>query len=220
VGGRGMTALKASLAARLGRLDPGRAVADLAAAELGAVPRDQSPALITFAIGGAGAQAALATRLLRALARPLRAGRIALALVAGRRRDVARALRAAATSEGLAGHRAVEVLEEPDTLLYLRKFNALLARTDVLWTKPSEMTFFAALGLPVIAAPPVGMHEERNLRWAFEHGALLPQGDPDRAGEWLPRWLADGTLARAAWQGYQNLPKLGLYEIVDDLLRE
>jgi hypothetical protein len=83
------------------------------------------------------------------------------------------------------------------------------------------MTFFAALGLPVIAAPPVGVHEERNLRWALEHGALLPQGDPDRAGEWLPRWIADGTLARAAWNGYQKLPKLGLYEILDDLsLRE
>jgi len=217
VGGRAMTALKANLAARLGRLDPGRALADLAEAELGPVPRDESPALITFAIGGAGAQAALAARLLRALAPSLRAGRIALALVAGRRRDVARALRAAAASEGLAGHRAVEVLEEPDTLLYLRKFNALLARTDVLWTKPSEMTFFAALGLPVVAAPPVGVHEERNLRWALEHGALLPQDDPDRAGEWLPRWIADGTLARAAWNGYQNLPKLGLYEILDAL---
>ena len=219
VGGREMRALKANLAARLGRLDPGRTVADLAAAELGAVRRDESPALITFAIGGAGAQAAIAARLLRALAPELRAGRIALALVAGRRRDVARGLRAAVAAEGLASHPAVELLEEPDTLMYLRKFNALLARTDVLWTKPSEMTFFAALGLPVIAAPPVGVHEERNLRWALEHGALRPQGDPDRAGEWLPRWIADGTLARAAWQGYQTLPKLGLYEILDDLGR-
>jgi hypothetical protein len=221
VGGREMTALKANLAGRLGRIDPGGAVTDLAAAELGAVRRDESPALITFAIGGAGAQTAIAGRLLHALSRPLRAGLVALALVAGRRRDVARALRAAIASEGLAGHPAVEVLEEPDILLYLRKFNALLARTDVLWTKPSEMTFFAALGLPVIAAPPVGVHEERNLRWASEQGALFPQGDPDRAGEWLPRWLADGTLARAAWNGYQKLPKLGLYEILDDLsLRE
>ena len=217
VGGREMTALKANLAARLGRLDAGRTVADAAAAELGAVPRDQSPPLITFAIGGAGAQTAIAARLLRALAPLLRAGGIALALVAGRRREVARGLRAAAASEGLASHPAVELLEEPDTLMYLRKFNALLARTDVLWTKPSEMTFFAALGLPVVAAPPVGVHEERNLRWALSHGALLPQGDPDRAAEWLPRWIADGTLARAAWKGYQNLPKLGLYEILDDL---
>jgi len=217
VGGRQMSALKPNLAARLGRLDPHRTVAGVAEAELGAIRRDESPALITFAIGGAGAHAGIAASLLRALERPLRGGQIALALVAGRRPDVARSLRAAIAACGLAGHPALELLEEPDTLVYLRRFNALLARTDVLWTKPSEMTFFAALGLPIVAAPPVGVHEERNLRWALEQGALLPQGDPDRAGEWLPRWIADGTLARAAWNGYLRLPKLGLYEILDEL---
>ena len=29
--------------------------------------------------------------------------------------------------------------------------------------------------------------------------------------------IEDGTLARAAWNGYRRLPKLGLYEILDDL---
>jgi hypothetical protein len=217
VGGRERSLLRRNLAARLGRIDPGRLVADAAAAEIGPVGRDDSPPLVTFAIGGAGAQAGIAARLVRALAGPLRARRLALALVAGRRRDVARKLRAAIDAEGLAGHSAVEVLEEHDSLKYLRRFNALLARTDVLWTKPSEMTFFAALGLPVIAAPPVGVHEERNLRWAAEQGAALPQADPDRAGEWLPRWIEEGTLARAAWNGYRRLPALGLYEILDDL---
>ena len=217
VGGREMTALRRNLAARLGRIDPGRAAADAAAKELGPVPRDESPPLLTFAIGGAGAQVGIAVRLVRALAGALRTRRLALALVAGRRRDVARRLRAAIGVERLTGNSSVEILEERDTLKYLRRFNALLARTDVLWTKPSEMTFFAALGLPVIAAPPVGVHEERNLRWAMELGAALEQGDPDRAGDWLPRWIEDGTLARAAWNGYRRLPRLGLYDIVDDL---
>ncbi len=181
------------------------------------MPRDESPPLLTFAIGGAGAQVGIAVRLVRALAGALRTRRLALALVAGRRRDVARRLRAAIGVERLTGNSSVEILEERDTLKYLRRFNALLARTDVLWTKPSEMTFFAALGLPVIAAPPVGVHEERNLRWSMELGAALEQGDPDRAGDWLPRWIEDGTLARAAWNGYRRLPRLGLYDIVDDL---
>jgi len=217
VGGREMTALRRNLAARLGRIDPGRAAADAAAKEIGPVPRDESPPLLTFAIGGAGAQVGIAVRLVRALAGALRTRRLALALVAGRRRDVARRLRAAIGVERLTGNSSVEILEERDTLKYLRRFNALLARTDVLWTKPSEMTFFAALGLPVIAAPPVGVHEERNLRWSMELGAALEQGDPDRAGDWLPRWIEDGTLARAAWNGYRRLPRLGLYDIVDDL---
>jgi len=36
---------------------------------------------------------------------------------------------------------------------------------------PSEMTFFAALGLPLILAPAVGVHERYNARWATEAGA-------------------------------------------------
>src|SRR5712671_4403702 len=66
VGGRQMSALKPNLAARLGRIDARRAVAGVAEAELGAIRRDESPALITFAIGGAGAHAGIAASLLRA----------------------------------------------------------------------------------------------------------------------------------------------------------
>ena len=38
----------------------------------------------------------------------------------------------------------------------------------MLWTKPSEMTFYAALGIPLILAPPLGAHERYNRRWALE----------------------------------------------------
>jgi hypothetical protein len=214
VGGRSMDALKRNLAARLARLDP-RGTFRAVAAELGPAPADRSPPLVTFAIGGAGAQAGLATDLVRGLADGLRKGRLRLALVAGRRREVSRKLRRAIADAGLAGNPALELLEERDTLVYLHSFNALLARTDVLWTKPSELTFFAGLGLPLVAAPPVGVHEERNLKWAADHGAALPQGEPRRAADWLVAWLEDGTMARAAWQGYRELPKLGLYEILD-----
>ena len=35
---------------------------------------------------------------------------------------------------------------EDEFALYLDRFERLLARADLLWTKPSEMTFYAALG--------------------------------------------------------------------------
>ncbi len=98
---------------------------------------------------------------------------------------------------------------------YFRRFNALLAETDVLWTKPSEMTFFAALGLPLVFAPPVGQHESYNLRWAREAGAGVKQRDPGSMAERLLDWLDDGTLAGAAWSGYMRLPKFGTYRISD-----
>ena len=219
VGGRGMGLLKRNLADRLARLDP-RGLLRGAAAELGPLPSGRSPPLVTFAIGGAGAQGGLAADLVHALADSLRHGQLRLALVAGRRRDVSLKLRRTIADANLAGNPALELLEERDTLVYLNRFNALLARTDVLWTKPSELTFFAGLGLPLVAAPPVGVHEERNLKWAVDLGAAVPQGDPRRAAAWLARWVEDGTFARAAWEGYKQLPKLGLYEILDRFAAE
>jgi UDP-N-acetylglucosamine:LPS N-acetylglucosamine transferase len=116
---------------------------------------------------------------------------------------------------GLTGQ--VELLEDPDVFGYLRRFNELLARTDVLWSKPSEITFFAALGLPLVCAPPVGVHESWNQRWACERGAALEQHDPRTAGDWILEWVEDGTLANVAWNGFNALPSTGLYDIAGEV---
>ena len=220
LGGPDLPALRANLLARLRRLDPsGRLLAaHRAELEAGLPPEllmDSSlapqPPLVVFAIGGAGAQMPLARRLLEALAPALRAGRLRLALVTGLRQALAG--RCAAWVEELRVGAAVEVLSGPDWLTYYRRFNALLARADVLWTKPSEMTFYAALGLPLILAPAVGAHERYNARWAQEHGAGLPQLDPSNAAGWLLEWLEDGALAEAAWSAFRRLPSRGTYRI-------
>ena len=103
---------------------------------------------------------------------------------------------------------------------YFRACNALLAEADVLWTKPSEMTFFAALGLPLVLAPPVGVQEVYNRRWAIEAGAAVEQRETRAAGDWLAEWLEDGTLAGAAWNGFTRLPTRGLFRILRALERE
>jgi hypothetical protein len=225
VGGRERTILKQNLARRLARLRaPGR-LRELAGRELGPLPEADGPPLIVFAVGGAGAQVPLAKTLIRGMKPQLEQGKLRLALVAGRRPEVAEALREALhaagleeASSGLGGHAAVEILEDADVFSYFRRLNALLARADALWSKPSEMTFFAGLGLPFISAPPVGVHEEWNLRWANDRGAALPQHDPATAGDWLTEWLEDGVLAGAALSGYLRLPQFGLYEICDQVL--
>ena len=150
--------------------------------------------------------------------RQIRAGSLRLALVAGRRPEVAAAL-----GEALAAQRLEATPEWSCSSIrtcspYLRRFNDLLARADALWSKPSELTFFAALGLPFIAAPPVGMHELANLRWAADRGAALEQRDPAAAGEWLSAWVKEGVLANAAEAGIR-LPRMGLYEIADAIAR-
>jgi hypothetical protein len=221
VGGPSYPILRRNLARRLVRLDPRRAfrdeVGDAIAALLGPLPAEEEgrPPLVTFAVGGAGAQADLARRFLPSLRDDLAAGGLRLSLVAGTRVAVRDELEAYVAEAGLRGAPGVELLYEPDLATYFSRFDELMARTDVLWSKPSELSFFAALGLPIICAPPVGVHERRNRRWVRESGAGVKQGDPASAGEWLGDLLADGQLAAAAWAGYFRLPKAGLYRIAE-----
>jgi hypothetical protein len=224
LGGPGLPALKRNLAARLVRLDPSgefrREMPEELATFLGVpLPAEEAgrPPLLTFAVGGAGAQAAMAREFLPGFRPLLDAGRIRIALVAGVRPEVEARFREAIQAARLEGHLggALEVLRAPDFAGYYAQFNALLARTDALWTKPSELTFYAALGVPLISAPPVGVHERYNRRWAREGGAALKQRDPRFAAEWFSDWLADGLLASAAWAGYMRLPKFGTYRILE-----
>ena len=109
----------------------------------------------------------------------------------------------------------VDIVLAPTLEEYFPAFNALLAETDILWTKPSELTFFSALGLPLIFSPPVGVHERYNRRWAIENGPGLKQRDPLHAAYWLREWLNEGTLAAAAWYGFLRMPKFGLYQVLE-----
>src|SRR5467141_452890 len=197
--GRDRSALKRNFRARMDRIG-----------KKGGAP------LIVFAVGGAGVHVPLAKTLLLGMEKQIRDGTLRLALVAGIRKKVASTLSATLAERGLAGHAGTELLYDPDVFSYIRRFNALLARADALWSKPSELTFFAGLGLPFIAAPPVGAHEGRNLRWATDRGAALPQHDPQIAGQWLLEWVEDGVLASAAEAG-MCLPQTGVYEIADQV---
>jgi hypothetical protein len=219
LGGAELVVARRHLARRLSRLDPRgrfrRALGEEAARRLGASSAsDGESPLLVFAVGGAGAQAGLAARFLPSLRPLIEVGRLRLALLAGTRLAVQRAFEALVARHDLTGHPGVRVVGATDLDVYFRACNALLAEADVLWTKPSEMTFFAALGLPLVLSPPVGAQETYNRRWALEAGAGLPQRDPRFAGEWLAEWIADGTLAGAAWNGFTRLPKRGLYRIL------
>lgn len=227
LGGPDLPVARTNLRRRLVRLDPKQAFLPSMAHELerslGPLPQSErnKPVHIVFAVGGAGAQAELAAKFLPSFAVPIRDGRVRITLVAGRRPEVAATFRAAISAAGLDEQleRGVQVLLRDDWLSYYRAFNALLADADVLWTKPSEMTFYAALGLPLILSEPVGVHEKYNKRWAVEAGAGLAQRDVSAAGEWLFELLEDGVLAGAAWAGFVRLPNLGLYRIVEQVRR-
>jgi hypothetical protein len=225
VGGTDARILKTNLRRRLAALDPRgrflRECRDEVSHFLGETPPPGRPLHLAFAVGGAGAQSEMVEQFLPSLAKRLRRGKMRLTLIAGIRQEVAQTFRVAIDRAGLgpeleAG--AIDILLSGSHAEYFSAFDELLESTDVLWTKPSELTFYAALGLPLILSSPVGSHERYNARWALHSGAAVRQSDPRHVGDWLWEMLKDGTLAGAAWTGYMRMPKFGLYRIVEEVL--
>jgi hypothetical protein len=216
-------ALQRNLLRRLVRLDPKGVfrrefASDLAT--LGELPDEAGVPHLVFAVGGTGAQAELPALFLPSLRRLLDDGKLRLTLVAGIREDVRARFEDELEDAGLSDRvgEGIEILHDPDIDRYFDRFDELLVDTDVLWTKPSELVFYAGLGIPLLLAPPVGIHESYNLRFVRESGAGLKQRDPRVAGDRLQDHLSDGNLAAAAWAGYRRVPNRGTQRIVQRLL--
>lgn len=226
------TSAEQRLAERISRLDPNGVFRDLHGHELarlvqdrapsteGARARSRGPVHLMFAVGGAGAQSELVDEFLPSLAPLILEGRLRLQLVAGTRPEVLRAFSDAVARNGLE-----RVLDHDITLIhgrdfksYYETFNRALLRTDVLWTKPSELSFYPALGLACMLSRPLGAHERYNRRWLREQGVGLKHRRLDYARGWFEEWLEDGTLAGAAWSGFVRLPKHGTERIVQLVL--
>ena len=213
--------LRANVARRIVRLDPEatfrRLHAPMVTRLLGDLPEDSSePLVLTFAVGGAGAQAGLVDELLPRLKDRLRDERIHLNLIAGTRAEVAQRFAQAVESSRLTSRlgKSINILYESSFAKYYRQFNALLPSTDILWTKPSELSFYAGLGLPLVLSQPVGTHERYNRRWLRERGAALKQRRMEYFPGWFDEWLVDGTLAAAAWSAFTRIPSDGTSNIV------
>jgi hypothetical protein len=170
---------------------------------------------ITFAVGGAGAQAETGRDILESLVPSLRERRMRLNLVAGVRQDVRdyfiKTIRDCGLADELGG--SVRVLFTGTKAEYFPMFNSLLRETDVLWTKPSELCFYAGLGIPIVMSPPLGAHEVRNQTALMRAGAGYQQEDPRAAVEWLSDWTQNGLLAIGALNGYLNVPNCGTENI-------
>ncbi len=177
------------------------------------------PVTITFSVGGAGAQAAIGDVLSETLRPLLKTGKLRLCLVAGTNRDVEREFHRAVHAAGFAHHleREIRIFAAPTKEEYFKRFDALLTETDVLWTKPSELSFYAALGLPILMAEPVGSQEERNREWLLRSGAGIDAGDPHEAYRSIADRITDGTFLRAAELGYHRLERQGTEKILKAL---
>lgn len=227
IGGYPEKVLQADLMGRICNLDPNgiflSRYAKTIRAALGAakcVPKKTHPLTLSFSVGGAGAQRKLGVDVMTSLAHDIRQHRIRLALFAGIRKNVADYYIESAKELGLGKEigKSLLIPVYKDRAEYFEAFNAFLHETDIVMTKPSEMSFYTALGVPIIMAPPIGSQEQFNAVWLQYIGGGVPMSDPRYMNEWLFDWINSGGVARMAWNGYVEAPTHGAYRIEDIVL--
>jgi UDP-N-acetylglucosamine:LPS N-acetylglucosamine transferase len=183
---------------------------------LGKLPKEANHKLtIMFSIGGAGAQKEIVSQALKSLAYMLQNESINFIIASGTKEEnkeffLKELLK---LRLGLNIDRNIFIISNPSSIKYFKMFNEALNQTDILWTKPSELSFYAGLGLPIIIAPPLGSHEKINEKWLIETGAGIKQQDPRFTHEWLFDLIREGKLAEAAMQGFIEIKKDGAWEI-------
>lgn len=227
LGDRSLDTLKTNLNLRLQNLDPLKSFHNLYKYNVKAFlgneeirerlnEKQKQLITITYTTGGAGAQKEIGKQIAQSLLVKIRENKVRLNLVAGTRKDV-RDYYIKLKEEITNNHMNVKVIWGEDNESYFELFNKCLHTTDILWTKPSELSFYCALGIPIIMTPAIGPQEKFNRRWLKEIGAGIKQKNPLLTDQWLFDLLENGRLAEAAWLGFLKARKYGTYKIIDYL---
>ena len=220
IGSEKMETLKEDLRHRILNLDPQKKYFEkykiLIEESLGALSeKSDHPLTIMFSVGGAGAQKEIAIQIVKSLRERIKRGEIKIILSAGIREKVKEYFEKEIGQELFLTNldQNVEILYQEKIENYFKEFNQKLRKTDILWIKPSELSFYAALGLPIIIAPPIGSQEEFNKRWLLKSGFGALEENPSYTDQWLFDWLNRGYLAEAAMEGFIEGEKLGTINI-------
>ena len=216
IGTKSQEILKEDLRNRLANLDPKeryrKIYAPLIKGVLGELPeKSDHPLTIMFSIGGAGAQKEICLNAVNSLKEEIKNKKLRFIVSAGIRPEIEKYFADNLKDLKLDGW--FHVLYEKTIGEYFKKFNELLRETDVLWTKPSELSFYSGLGIPIIIAPTIGSQEDFNKRWLLHIGSAVAQENPKYADQWFFDLLNGGDFAEMAMQGFMEIEKMGTYNI-------
>lgn len=220
--GKNAEILKEDLKNRIVNLDPERRYrkiyAPLIKGTLGKLPeKSNHPLTIMFSIGGAGAQKEICLAAVKSLYKKIKHEKLRFIIAIGVREELRKYFAENLKNLKLDGW--VHIISGMTTNEYFKTFNEALRETDVLWTKPSELSFYAGLGIPIIIAPTIGSQEDFNKRWLMHTGAGTPQENPKYTDQWFCDLVKSGDFAEIAMQGFIEVEKMGTYnieQIIDD----
>jgi len=183
---------------------------------LGELPeKPDHPLTIMFSVGGAGAQKEIGVIALKSLRKKIKAGEMKMIFSVGIKKEINDYVLEQIKELGLENEigKNIEIVFCQDINNYFSQFNQKLRKTDILWTKPSELSFYSGLGIPIIIAPTIGSQEDFNRRWILHINSGFLQDNPKYTDQWLFDMLDGGSFAEAAMEGFIEIEKMGTYNI-------
>jgi hypothetical protein len=221
--GKKLEIVKDDLKHRLLNLDPKKRYRQiyepLIKSSLGELPqKSDHPLTIMFSIGGAGAQKEICLAAINSLKDKIKNQELRFIVAIGVRQELKKYF--AENIKGLKLDGWVHILSGMTTNEYFDTFNQALRETDILWTKPSELSFYAGLGIPIIIAPTIGSQEDFNKRWLLHVGVGMAQENPKYADQWIYDLLNGGDFAEMAMEGFMEIEKRGTYNIEEIINHE
>jgi hypothetical protein len=224
IGGKNMEVLKEDLRKRIVNLDPLKKYREkhdfIVREKLGKLPKESDhPLTIMFTVGGAGAQKELGVKIVRNFKKNIYNKRLKVILVAGTKKKVKDYFEKEIRNGGLGGllDNGIEILWGKDFEEYYDRFNLALRKTDILWTKPSELSFYSALGLPIIIAPTIGSQEEFNRGWLLKSRFGIEQREIEKVKDWFYDYLHSGFFAEMAMEGFIDGEQMGTIKIKEEI---
>lgn len=173
------------------------------------------PLTITYLVGGAGAQKNVGVKIIKSLKAKIAKEELILNLVAGSNQKIYEFFKTEIAKAELTEYlgKNVFILYREKKNDYFAELPKVLRKTDIIWTKPSEMSFYTSLGLPVIMTTPLGSHEKFNKEWLEHVGSGIEQEAPEYVNDWLFYWIEEGRFAEACIDGFKRSPNNGIYNI-------
>ncbi|HOU45566.1 MAG TPA: hypothetical protein PLA41_00215 [Candidatus Pacearchaeota archaeon] len=227
LGDKTLTLLREDIKKRLINLDPYQTYFNKYKSHiefhLGKLPEKSGRKLtIMFAIGGAGAQKEIVFEIITSLAEKIRNNQINIILVAGTRKEVKDYFLKRIVSLKLRRSlkRNIKIIYQKKIEDYFDEFNSSLRVTDILFTKPSELSFYSALGIPIVIMPDIGYQEKFNKEWLLNQGFGILMQEPNSANEWLDDFLKYGYFADIAMQSFVENKQNGIFDIKNIILKK
>ncbi len=157
---------------------------------------------IAFSIGGAGAQKEIAIEIIKSILEDIKKKEVNIVIMAGIRREVKEFFEKEFKILKIFGEDNVKIVYDENIENYFGEFNKELKKVDIIWTKPSELSFYSALCLPILIAPTIGSQEDFNKRWLIRVGGGIEQENPKYAKEWMFDYLKSGRFAECLMRNF------------------